>query len=132
MATLIKTTTILLLFFLTIILVNEYTRAITSKTWRNEQGTTRLNSTQSLTQKCTWLCHDNTDHCKTHHVKIVQRYYFYTDPLYFGIIGSMKNTGAYAFANVLLLALVIPVMLVYLFVRIAEMQQQINRLQQKK
>jgi hypothetical protein len=132
MTTLIKTSAILLVLFLTIVLLNEYNRAGNSEIWRDKQGITRINSTRPLTEKCTWFCHDNTNHCKSQHVKRLQRYFSYTDPLYFGLIGSMKNTGLYAFANVLLLALVIPFIVTYLFVRVVDMQRKINRLKQKK
>ena len=83
---------------------------------------------EKLTSACSWACHDDTNHCKKHHVKLLNDYYEITDPLYFGIINSMKKTGNYGLANIIVLAFIIPMIVLALFIRALDTQEALKKL----
>ncbi len=114
-----------------ILLLNESIRHLSPdiQSERKEKG--QINSSQKSTKDCTWACHNDTNHCKENHVKILQPYFKYTDPLYFGIIRSLNSTGDYALANIIFLVLLIPLLILFLLAKILAMQREIHQLKSK-
>jgi len=76
---------------------------------------TSTQPTKPSSEKCSWKCHDDTAFCKTNHVKYAKSYFNQIDPIYFGIINSLKSTGDYRGANILFLVLLIPIIIYFLF-----------------
>lgn len=91
----------------------------------------KLNTLSRLNNACSWACHQNTDHCKKNHVKLVNNYYEYTDPIYFGIINLMNVKGSYALMNVIILAFILPLVMLLLLIRIIDLQIKIRQLKNK-
>jgi hypothetical protein len=86
---------ILILPFVGMILINEFVRINTNEEGFNKQGVIAINSVKKQKEKCSWVCHNDTDYCKKNHVKLVKPYFDKIDPIYFGIIDSLKSTGNY-------------------------------------
>jgi hypothetical protein len=78
-------------------------------------GYTTMNSAKAKKDQCSWICHNSTDYCKEHHVKVLKPYYSYTDQIYNGIINLLHSTGNYGLANIVFLVLLIP-FLICLFI----------------
>ncbi len=133
-----KTRNLLLLFlpFLGMILLNELFRPTISETRFRRKSITNesltvINSADPLLGKCSWICHNSTNYCKTNHVKWATNYFQYTDPLYFGTIGLLHSTGNYGLANIFFFVVLFPAFLFFLIVRSIDMQGEINQLKQK-
>ncbi len=118
----------LFLPILGVILINEYSRLTINDPGFKTQGVTAINSAQNQKDQCTWICHNNTNYCKQNHVKLAQPYFKQIDLIYFGIIDSLKSTGNYGLANVVFLVILIPLLLVFLLVKILLMQSKIRLL----
>jgi hypothetical protein len=86
---------ILILPFVGMILINEFVRINTNEEGFNKQEVIAINSAKKQKEKCSWVCHNDTDYCKKNHVKLVKPYFDKIDPIYFGIIDSLKSTGNY-------------------------------------
>ena len=95
-------------------------------------STFKINSSTPDKNKCTWTCHNNTSYCKTHHVKLLNNHFNYTDKLYFGIINTLQSSGHYGLANVLILALLIPGLINFFIIKSVQIQNKIHKLQSKK
>lgn len=124
-----------LLLFLPIIgmiLVNEYSRHTTTEKGYQIQEVTAVNSAKKYPQKCSWICHNDTDFCKQNHVKLVTPIFQIIDPIYFGIINSLKSTGNYGLANVVILGVILPFLMILLFIKSLQMQSEIRRLRNSK
>src|SRR3954464_9050482 len=94
--------------FIIMIVINEMVRpTIKEKPYLN-LGITAMNSSRKTTNKCTWICHNNTEYCIQHHIKFNHQFLKITDPIYFGVIGLLKSTGVYALANIVFLVILIP------------------------
>ncbi len=119
---------IFLLPIIGMILINEYTRLTISEKGYQIQGVTAINSAKKLNQECSWICHNNTSFCKQHHVKLAKPYFNKNDPIYFGIINSLKSTGNYGLANVIFLVILFPLLMVFLFIKSVRIQIEIRQL----
>lgn len=113
------------------IAINEYVRVKAGESGYFTQGVNAIHTAERLTEHCTWICHNDTDWCKTHHVKLISGHFAYFDQVYFGIVSLLQGTGAYGAANIFFLVLLIPVLMCYLLVKSIKMQVEINRIQQK-
>ncbi len=131
MSSKIRNLIVLLIPVLTMVLLNEYTRSVSPEKQLKRRGISVINTSQRTAEKCTWICHNDTDYCKGNHVKILQPYFEYTDPVYFEIIRFLKSTGGYALANIIFLVLLIPLFIFLLLIRILGMQKEIHRLKSR-
>ncbi len=123
---------LLLLFpFLGMVLVNESMRVGLEQA-HQRNGMKTINTSNKIISQCSWACHDDTNYCKTKHVKWLNNHFQYTDPLYFGIIGLLQSTRTYALANILILVLFIPALLFFFIVQSIEMQFKIRTLNANK
>lgn len=122
---------ILLLPFLGMIGVNEWVRSQAAEGNYKIQGVVAINSDKPLPKKCSWACHNNTQHCKSNHVKWAKPYFAQIDPIYFGIIQSLQSTGSYGLANIVFLVVLIPLTLYFLLVKSIEIQLQIHKRKQE-
>jgi hypothetical protein len=99
---------VFLLPFLFMVIVNE-TIALKKKEKGYRVNTIEaINSNKADAKQCTWICHNNTLYCKEHHTKMIQPFFKYTDPIYFGTIQLLMATGNYGAANILLYVVFFP------------------------
>ena len=128
--------TILILPFLGMIMINELVRLKTSEEGYNKQGkwglaiegVTAINTAKKLEEKCTWICHNNTNYCKENHVKLAKPYFDKIDPIYFGIIDSLRSTGNYGLANIIFLVIILPLIMYILLVKSISLEFKIRKL----
>lgn len=119
---------ILLSPFLIMILINELVRPKIKEQPYVAHGITAINSVEYLPKKCTWVCHNNTTYCKTHHVKYLKPFYAFTDVLYFGAIGLLASTGNYGAANIIFLTFLFPFTILYFIIKSLNIQDEIHKL----
>lgn len=86
----------------------------------------KWNSTKPLQDRCTWACHNHTEYCIQHHVKINQTILKLTKPLYFGEITLLHMLGNYSFANILILVIGVPFFIWYFLIKIIDTLQEIK------
>ncbi len=122
----------ILIPLLLVVSVNEYYRIKLNKQHYFRSKIISINSSNAYIDKCSWQCHDNTSYCKTHHVKLLNRYFPYVDQLYFGIIDLLKMPGNYVMANIVFLVILWPALMYYFFVRTIFMQIKIAELKKSK
>lgn len=108
------------------VLTNESTRTKIEKHTHDYLGINAINSNLKIKEKCSWACHDNTFFCKENHVKLVSSHFKKIDPIYFGLIGILKGTGKYDWANVLILVILMPLVMYYLIVKSLDMEVEIR------
>lgn len=125
----IRNATILFLPFLLMILTNELVRPTISEKPTTISRVTAINSAIQTPSKCSWICHNNTNYCKKHHVKFMGDYFEYTDPIYWGFIGLLKSTGNYGLANIVLFVVVLPLLMYFFLIKSLDVQLEIKRLQ---
>ena len=123
---------ILLSPFLILIIINELTRSNLKKSAHKYSTIQTINSAEKLTSKCTWVCHQSTQFCKENHVKISEEYTQIIDPIYFGIIQSLKSTGEYGLANLIVFVVLFPLLMFYFLIRILDLQKEIQKLKAAK
>ncbi len=131
MRKLIRNLAILISPFLSMIIINETVRPTIKEAPFCKYGISAINSADKNTEKCTWICHNNTTYCKEHHVQYFKNYYAYTDLIYFGIINLLDRTGNYGFANIIFLVILLPGLIWFFLIRSLSMQDKINKLKQK-
>ena len=119
---------ILILPLLLMVLVNEFSRNPEKESPHKSYGMETINSGVRMEEKCTWVCHNETGYCKSHHVKFDSGYYQFTDPLYFGMIAGLRAFGNYGLANIFLLVLFFPMLLYTLLIKSLHIQDKINQL----
>ena len=125
---------ILILPFLVMIMVNEFVRLNTNEKGYTKgkrgliQNITAINTADKLIGKCTWICHNDTNYCKKNHVKLAKPYFNKIDPIYFGIINSLKSTGNYGLANIIFLVIVLPLIIYILLVKSISLEFKIRKL----
>ena len=125
---------ILILPFLVMIMVNEFVRLNTNEKgytkgkWGLIQNITAINTADKLKGKCTWICHNHTNYCKKNHVKLAKPYFNKIDPIYFGIINSLKSTGDYGLANIIFSVLILPLIIYILLVKSIRLEFRIRKL----
>lgn len=123
---------ILLVFpFFLMIVINEAVRpSITEKRFQ-EKEIIAINSAIKSTKKCSWACHNIENYCKNNHVKFLQNYFEFTDPIYFGVIRFLQSTGKYKAANIVILVVLIPFLMYYLLIKSLSLQKEIQFLKIK-
>lgn len=124
----IRNLTILIFPFLFMIIVNESTRPTIKEKPYSKFGITAINSVDKNTEKCTWICHNNTTYCKENHVKYLKKYSPYTDTIYFGIISLLASTGNYGLANIIFLVILLPLLMWFFIIKSLDIQNKINKL----
>lgn len=122
---------ILLFPFLLMITTNEIVRPTLKEKPYSGLGTAAMNSADRNKDKCTWICHNDTNFCKEHHVKFLKPFYWLTDIMYFGVITLLKLTGSYALANIFFLVVLIPMFIWFFIIKIINMQLEINLLKRR-
>ena len=126
---------ILFLPFLFMIMINEWVRLNTNEAgytrqWKGVldiQGITAINSGKKSLDKCTWICHDQTDYCKENHVKVSTPYFEKIDPIYNGIINSLRATGDYGLANIIFLVIIFPMIMYFSLVKSISLELKIRK-----
>lgn len=108
---------ILVLPFLIVILVNEYSRSKMHSGGYFFKGITPMNSGHNMPGQCNWSCHNNTAYCKTNHVHFLKPYFDIVDPVYFGMIKVLKGTGNYQIANIIFLMFLWPIFMFVLLIK---------------
>ena len=120
----------LLLFpFLLLIAINEAVRPTITEKKFQEKGIIAINSAIKSTKKCSWACHNIENYCKENHVKILQNYFEFTDPVYFGVIRFLQSTGKYKTANIVILVILIPLLMFFLLIKSLSLQLKIKNAQ---
>jgi hypothetical protein len=122
----IRNLTILIFPFLFMIIVNESTRPTIKEKPYSKFGIAAIYSVDKNTEKCTWICHNNTTYCKEKHVKYLKNYFAYTDIIYFGIISLLANTGNYGLANIIFLVILLPLLMWFFIIKSLNIQDNIN------
>ena len=107
--------------------VNENTRLNNKGEIYYRKNITVINPGLALKDKCTWHCHDQTEYCKKNHVSVLRPVIKYTDPVYFGIIKTLRSTGNYQMANIIFLVILWPLLIVFYFFKILRINQRIKR-----
>ena len=125
---------ILTLPFLVMIMINEFVRLNTNEKgytkgkWGLIQNITAINTADKLKEKCTWICHNDTKYCKNNHVKLAKPYFEKTELIYRGITKSLESTGDYAFANIIILVIILPLIMYILLVKSISLEFKIRKL----
>ena len=122
---------ILLIPFIGIIMINEFVRLNSNHVGYNIQGVNAINTEKKLKEKCSWICHNNTNYCKKNHVNLTKLYFNRIDPIYFGIINSLKLTGNYGLANIIFLVILLPLTMYILLVKSISIQFKISKLKKR-
>lgn len=112
--------------FLMMIGVNEYVKTQIGEKGYHRKGTIAINSAKKFKEKCSWICHNDTDYCQNNHVKFAKPYFDKIDKIYFGLIGFLKSTGNYRLANILFLVILSPLLIYFLLIQSIELQLKIN------
>jgi len=113
------------------VLINETVKASTDQKGFQRRNSIAINSSLKTKDRCTWNCHSDTNYCKINHVKLSKSFINKIDPIYFGIIKSLKSTGKYRLANIVFLVILIPLILYWLLIKSISMQIRINALLNK-
>lgn len=125
-----RTAIIVLLPFILMIIINESFRFSIKEQPYHKYGFTTINSSNKILGKCTWNCHNNTSYCKAHHVKFLRNSFSKTDQLYYGEIKLLRSTGNYGLANIVILVIFIPFLILYFFIKGLNMRNEIQKLKQ--
>ncbi len=100
--------------YLLLMLANEIERAIIGS---DESG--RIH-TEVSTDHCSWKCHDQTtSHCLPQHGGLPESFRETVKPFYAGMVQFLMSTGNYKSANLQLLALIWPLLMSLLLMRLA-------------
>lgn len=119
---------ILLTFpFLLMVVINEAVRPTIKEKPFQQNKIIAINSALKLEQKCSWACHNIESYCKDNHTKILQGYFHITDPVYFGTIRLLQSTGKYKVANIVVLAILIPLIMYFLLIKSLSLQSKIRK-----
>lgn len=124
----IRNTALLALPFMVMIMVNEIVRFTQKDGPYSQHGVATINSGEEVPDKCTWICHNNTNYCKENHVTVLKPYLPVTDVFYFGIISLLQLTGSYGMANIIVLVVFMPFWIWYFTIRSLNIQDKINKL----
>jgi len=112
--------------FVLMALINETIRPKIKGKPYTVNGITTINSANYLTRKCTWVCHNKTIYCKTHHVKYLKPFYAKTDFFYFGVIKALASTGNYGAANIIFLVFLFPITILYFIIKSLSIEEEIR------
>ena len=81
---------------------------------------------------CTWYCHNHTNYCQANHTNWVSPEMQQTfDPFFYGLIESIESTGFYRLGSVLFLALLWPLLIYLVYLRILRLERRIKALKSK-
>ncbi len=119
----------LVLPFFSMIAVNEAIRSTIKEKPFQQKGIIAINSAIKSIEECSWACHNIENYCKENHVKILQNYFEFTDPVYFGVIRFLKSTGKYQTANIIILVVLIPLLMYFLLIKSLSLQRKIKNIQ---
>jgi len=114
--------------FIAMIVINEIVRFHIKEKPYTIHGVKAINSAKYMSNKCTWVCHNNTNYCKKNHVKYLKRYYFLTDIFYYKFINALLSSGHYVAANIIFIVILIPGIILFLFVKALNIQDKIKKL----
>ena len=114
------------------VVINEVVRPTIKEKPYTALGITAINSIEKTKDKCTWICHNNTNYCKENHVKYLKNNFKYTDTIYFGAINLLKSTGNYGLANIIFLVVLAPLLIWFFIIKSMNIQDEINKLKNKK
>ena len=128
----LRNTVILLTPIIFMIIVNELVRPTVHGAYFSKHDVSTINTDLANTNECTWECHNNTAHCKKHHVKYLKPYFRLTDPLYFGLISALMQTGNYGAANLVFLVLLTPLTIWFFIIKSIGVHEKLNELKQGK
>lgn len=131
MIKLIRNALILIAPFLFMVVINELVQPKIHEKPYSAAGVTAQNSAEYMPENCSWVCHNNTNYCKTHHVKYLKPYYGFTDAFYFGVISLLASTGNYGAANIVFLVFLLPFTILYFIAKSLNMQDEIRNLSKK-
>jgi hypothetical protein len=142
------------ILFSIVIAVNEFSRMGKNGERFTMYGLKGINSNRAIADKCSWVCHFKTNHCRENHVKFLKDYFPITDKLYMGeihLLGKFKiikndsqifsnglnqlgvstEYANYGLANIVFLVLLIPFLILYCLVKGLTIQKQIKKLCRK-
>ena len=119
---------IVLLPFVLMILINESIRSSIKERPFKYNGFKTMNSDDRIKNKCTWNCHNRTSYCKSHHLKFLKQYISFTDEMYKGEIYLLRSTGKYELANIAILVIFIPFLILYFFIKGLDMPNEIKKI----
>ena len=125
-----RTAIIVLLPFVLMTIINESFRLSVKEQPYHKYGFTTINSSDKISDKCTWNCHNNTSYCKAHHVKFLKNSFSKTDQLYYGEIKLLRSTGNYGLANIAILVIFIPFLILYFFIKGLNIRNEIQKIKQ--
>jgi hypothetical protein len=117
---------ILIFPFLLMVVINEAVRKNTTEQGYQINNIKTINTANQKKSACSWNCHNNTMYCKQYHSKIIQPYFKYTDPVYFGTISVLKATGNYGAANLIVYVFFLPLFIWLLILKIISLKQKIK------
>lgn len=124
----IRNIAIFILPFLIMVIINELVRVKIKERPYTAHGITAINSVDKVKNKCTWICHNQTNYCKLHHVKFDKKWFVITDNIYFGTIKLLQSTGNYGLANIIFFVVLFPLIIWFLIIRSLDIQIEINNL----
>jgi len=113
------------------ILINEIIRPAIKEEPYSKSGITAMNSDDRISDKCTWICHNETAYCKENHVKCLKPHFKFTDPVYFGVIGMLQSTKKYEAANIIFMVVLIPLLIWFLLIKSLNIQDEIKTLKKQ-
>ena len=142
------------ILFLIVIAVNEFSRMSINDERFTMYGLKGINPNRAIADKCSWVCHFKTNHCRENHVKFLKNHFSITDKLYMGeihLLGKFKiikndsqifsnglnqlgvstEYANYGLANIVFLVLLIPFLILYCLVKGLTIQKQIKKLCRK-
>ena len=113
---------IFVLPFILMVVVNHFIKPATNPIPNDG----KWNTTEQLTDRCSWACHNQTIYCIEHHVKMNRGLLNLTMPFYFLEITLLKMIGNYSFANILILVTLVPLYIWYFLIKIIDTLQEIK------
>jgi hypothetical protein len=122
---------ILLFPFLLMILINECSRMHIKEIPYKMDSIEAMNSNFRTPAKCTWNCHNDTRYCMDNHTKILKPYFDNLNPIYFGMISLLAQTGNYGLANIIFLVFLWPLLMFGILIGIINTFTKINHLKKK-
>ncbi|MCO6497518.1 MAG: hypothetical protein J5I50_07635 [Chitinophagaceae bacterium] len=127
----LRNISILVLPFIIMIVVNEVMRPRIKEQPYSAHGITAINSAKYIPEKCSWVCHNDTQYCKEHHVKFLKPYFGTTDFLYFGAIGALAMTGNYGAANIIVFVILFPLVIWFFIIKSLNFRDEIRKLKKQ-
>ncbi len=119
------------------IIINEVMRHNVKNNGYSKNGVKTINSSDKLRNKCTWICHNLTQYCKSNHVKVAKSYFNLTDKFYFKVINSLKDQTQkenyyYRCLNILFFVVLVPLCIWYFTIKSINIQDKIVELKNLK